>query len=117
MRFAPLSRSAVGRSPKGLRHFKRRDLGKVFLLRQPLPQAVPRQRLNASLGAQDGASRGLSTASTREARPLTPQLAQKQLSGGSNASEARLRAVLSEKSLHVCLDHGAFQRNAPYASA
>jgi hypothetical protein len=34
---------------------------------------------------------------TREARPLTPQLAQKELSGGSNVSEAKLRAVPSQE--------------------
>jgi len=41
---------------------------------------------------------GVKSASpTREARPLTPQLAQEELSGGSNASEAKLRAVPSQE--------------------
>ena len=34
---------------------------------------------------------------TREARPLTPQLAQKELSGGSDASKVKLRAAPKQR--------------------
>jgi hypothetical protein len=48
------------------------------------------------LGAQDGASRGeIGFADAPEARLLTPQLAQRQLSGGFKVSEVRPEAVPS----------------------
>ena len=65
--------------------------------------------------------RGLSTSSTREARLLTPHLAQTELSGGFKAIEVphaavpcALAAAQHRRSLGV-IDHGAFHGwNAPY---
>ncbi len=93
----------------------------LFRLRQPLPQALPRQRHRSSFCAQEGESRGLSTSSTREARLLTPHLAQTELSGGFKAIEVphaavpcALAAAQHRRSLGV-IDHGAFHGwNAPY---
>ena len=69
---------AVGCIPTGMHH--RNDSGLVygFLLRQPLPQALPRQRLSSSLSAQDGVSRGALRASAKPISPLdTPSCAER----------------------------------------
>ena len=83
-------------TPAPLPHWGRGE--KTCSPRIPLPQAVPAQRPYSSVGAQDGASRGeIGSADAPRARLLTPQLAQKELSGGSNVSEAKLRAVPSQE--------------------
>ena len=68
-----------------------------FRFGTPLPQAVPPQRPCSSLDAQDEASRGaIGFADAPKARPLTPQLAPKQLLNGFTASEVRPEAVPSD---------------------
>ncbi len=84
----------------------------AFLLRQPLPQAVPWQRLWSSFSAQDGESWGAPMA-RRRTPPLTLQLAQQELPGGFKASEVRLEACPSPLAWHshrmrVLLELGEF---------
>ena len=68
----------------------------LFSLGQPLPQAMPLQRLSSILIAQDGEPRGaIGFADAPTARPLTPHLAQKELPGGFKASEVRPEALPS----------------------
>ncbi len=78
----------VGCGPTGLHHLFRCGIGYGFLLGQPLPQALPRQRLKSSLSAQDGVS-------AKSISPLTSQLAQEDLSGSFKASELRREPVIS----------------------
>lgn len=79
-----------------MHHLGRCGIGYGFLLGQPLPQALPTQRLSSSLSAQDGASRGeIGFADAPGARLLTPQLAQRELFGGFKASGVRPEAVPS----------------------
>ncbi len=66
----------VGCGPTGLHHIFRCGIGYGFLLRQPLPQAMPTQRPCSSLSAQDEASRGTLRVSAKPINPLTPHLAQ-----------------------------------------
>jgi hypothetical protein len=68
-----------------------------FRFGTPLPQAVPSQRPCSSVDAQDEASRGaIGFADAPKARPLTSQLAPKQLLNGFTASEVRPEAVPSD---------------------
>jgi hypothetical protein len=67
-----------------------------FHFETPLRPALPSQRPCSSLDAQDEASRGaIGFADAPKARPLTPQLAPKQLLNGFTANEVRPEAVPS----------------------
>jgi hypothetical protein len=85
---------------------------------------VPTQSHSSSLSAQVGASRGeIGFADAPEARPLTPYLAQKQLSNGFKASEVWPEATPSalarapHEQARELLDYGAIHGwNVPYGA-
>jgi hypothetical protein len=91
------ARRAVGCGPTGLHQLGRLRFGFSFFDLDSLCHRLCLGKGFVQVSARNMGCQGMKSASpTRVAPPLSPQLAQKQLSGGYKASEVRPEAVIGD---------------------